>query len=43
MWHQLRFSDVLWAIDEAKGKVIDFPDIVTDECIGRVHDTKYIY
>lgn len=43
MRHRIGFSDVLWAIDEAEGKVIDFPDIVTDECMVRVHDTKKIY
>ena len=43
MRHRLGFSDVLWAINLAKGKVIDFPDLVTDECMGRINDTKYIY
>ena len=43
MRHRIGFSDVLWAIDEAEDKVIDFPDIVTDECMVRVHDIKKIY
>ena len=36
MRHQLGFSDVLWAIDEAQDKIIKFKDIPKDQIIVRV-------
>jgi carbamoyl-phosphate synthase large subunit len=36
MRHRLGFSDVLWAIDEAEGKLINFPEIPEDQMMVRV-------
>jgi carbamoyl-phosphate synthase large subunit len=36
MRHRLGFSDVLWAIDEAEGKLINFPEIPKDQMMVRV-------
>ena len=36
MRHRLGFSDVLWAIDEADGKVINFKEIPKDQMMVRV-------
>ena len=36
MRHRLGFSDVLWAIDEAEGKVINFQEIPKDQMMVRV-------
>jgi carbamoyl-phosphate synthase large subunit len=36
MRHRLGFCDVLWAIDEAEGKLINFPEIPKDQMMVRV-------
>jgi len=36
MRHRLGFSDVLWAIDEAEGKLINFQEIPKDQMMVRV-------
>jgi len=36
MRHRMGYTDVLWAIDEAEGKSIDFPEIVQDQMMVRL-------
>jgi carbamoyl-phosphate synthase large subunit len=36
MRHRIGFSDVLWALDEAEGKSINFPDISPNRIMVRV-------
>ena len=36
MRHRMEFSDVLWAIDEAEGKIISFPEIAKNKIMVRV-------
>ena len=36
MRHKLGFSDLLWAIDEAEGKLIHFPQVMQDQMMVRV-------
>ena len=38
MRHRLGFSDVLWAIDEAEGKLINFQEIPKDQMMARVQN-----
>jgi carbamoyl-phosphate synthase large subunit len=40
MRHRFGFSDLLWAIDEAEGKSIEFPNIKIGQCMVRVQDAK---
>lgn len=40
MRHRLGFSDVLWAIDEAEGKLINFPEIPKDQMMARVQSAN---
>jgi len=42
MRHRLGFCDVIWMIDEAGGKVVNFPDISIDQIMVRTHDVKKI-
>jgi len=42
MRHRIGFSDLLWALDEAEGKAVDFPYIAIGQCIVRVHDAQRI-
>ena len=42
MRHRFGFSDLLWAIDEAEGKRIEFPNIKIGQCMVRVQDAKNI-
>lgn len=38
MRHRTGFSDVLWAIDEAEGKTIAFPDVINNKIMVRVQE-----
>lgn len=42
MRHRIGFSDLLWALDEAEGKTVDFPDITIGQCVVRVQDAQKI-
>jgi len=42
MRHQLGFSDVEWALDEAIGKEVQFPNIKTDQVIVRIQAAAVI-
>jgi len=43
MRHRIGFSDLLWALDEAEGKSIEFPDIKTGQCMVRVQDVQKVF
>jgi carbamoyl-phosphate synthase large subunit len=38
MRHRMGFSDVLWAIDEAEGKIVDYPAISSNKIMVRVQE-----
>lgn len=38
MRHRIGFSDLLWAIREAQGKVVDFPEIAIGQSMVRIYD-----
>jgi carbamoyl-phosphate synthase large subunit len=38
MRHHLGFCDLLWALDEAQGLTVDFPNIAVDQCMVRIQD-----
>jgi carbamoyl-phosphate synthase large subunit len=40
MRHRIGFCDLLWAIDEAQGLDIEFPDITINQCMVRTQDAK---
>lgn len=42
MRHRIGFSDLLWSIEEAHGKNIEFPKIIPGQKIVRVQDAKLI-
>ena len=42
MRHRLGFCDVTWMIDEAEGRVVNFPDITINQIMVRTHDVKKI-
>jgi carbamoyl-phosphate synthase large subunit len=42
MRHRLGFCDLLWALDEASGKEISFPDIAINQIMVRTQDVKKI-
>jgi carbamoyl-phosphate synthase large subunit len=42
MRHRIGFSDLLWALDEAGGKTVDFPEITIGQCLVRVQDAQKI-
>jgi carbamoyl-phosphate synthase large subunit len=42
MRHRLGFCDLIWMIDEAEGRVVNFPDIAIDQVIVRTYNAKTI-
>jgi carbamoyl-phosphate synthase large subunit len=38
MRHRMGFTDVLWALDEADGRLIEFPELPSNQVLVRVHD-----
>ena len=42
MRHRIGFSDLLWALDEAEGGGVNFPDIAIGQCVARVQGAQKI-